>query len=63
VEDVTKDSGVYFIVSPSRWSSNKIGRTWLEQVFKRYTKLVRAITKRLLIVNSYSSHVNIEFVD
>jgi hypothetical protein len=63
VEDVTKDSGVHFIVSPSGWSSNKIGRTWLEQVFERYTKPARATTKRLLIVNGHSSHVNMEFVD
>jgi hypothetical protein len=63
VEDITADSGVHFTKSSNGWSSNKIGRSWLEQVFERYTKPKRATTKRLLIVDGHSSHVNMEFVD
>jgi hypothetical protein len=36
---------------------------WLKQVFERYIKLIRATIKRILIVNSHLSHVNIEFID
>jgi prepilin-type processing-associated H-X9-DG protein len=36
---------------------------WLKKVFDYYTKLARATQKRLLIVDSHSSHVNMAFVD
>jgi hypothetical protein len=36
---------------------------WLKQVFKRYTKLIRATIKRILIVNGHLSYVNMEFIN
>jgi hypothetical protein len=36
---------------------------WLKQVFEHYTKPTKATTKRMLIVNGHSSHVDIEFFD
>jgi hypothetical protein len=63
VSNVTAKSGAHFVLSPSGWSSNRIGRAWLEQVFERYTKPARATTKRLLIVDGHLSHVNMDFVN
>jgi hypothetical protein len=40
-----------------------MGMVWLKQVFERYTKLTRATTKRMLIVDGHSSYVNMEFID
>ena len=60
---MTRDDKAHFTSTPNGWSNNKIGLAWLKQVFKRYTKPSRATTKRLLIVDSYSSHVNMEFID
>jgi hypothetical protein len=62
VNDVTSESAAHFTVSPNGWSSNQIGRVWLKQVFERYTKPVRANIKRLLILDGYLSHVNMDFV-
>jgi hypothetical protein len=36
---------------------------WLKQVFKRYTKLTKATTKHMLIVNSHLSYINIKFIN
>jgi hypothetical protein len=63
VSEVNEDSGVHFAVSENGWSSNAIGLSWLKTVFQRYTKLARATTKRLLIVDGHSSHVNMAFID
>jgi hypothetical protein len=63
VDKVSKNNSVHFAVSYNRWSNNQIGLAWLEQVFEQYTKPKRATTKRLLIVNGYSSYINIKFVD
>jgi hypothetical protein len=57
------ESQGYFTISSNRWSNNNIGLVWLQQVFERYTKPARVTQKRLLIVDSYSSHINIAFVD
>jgi hypothetical protein len=40
-----------------------MGIVWLKQVFERYTKPTKATIKRMLIVNSHLSHVNMEFID
>jgi hypothetical protein len=63
VDEVTTDSKAYFTVSPNGWSNDAIGLSWLQNVFKRYTKPLRTTQKRLLIVNGHSSHVNMAFID
>jgi hypothetical protein len=63
VDDVTTDSKAHFTTSSNGWSNNAIGLAWLQQVFERYTKPSRTTTKRLLIVDGHSSHVNMAFVD
>src|SRR5689334_20229146 len=49
MEEVNKESGVYFDVSTNGWSNDEIRLSWLQQIFERYTKPTRANTKRLLI--------------
>jgi hypothetical protein len=36
---------------------------WLEEVFERYTRSSNSRSKRLLIVDGHSSHVNMEFIN
>ena len=63
VDEVIAESGVHFAVSDNGWSNNAIGLSWLKQVFQRYTKPARTNTKRLLIIDGHSSHVNMEFIN
>ncbi|KAF4627253.1 hypothetical protein G7Y89_g10904 [Cudoniella acicularis] len=63
VDDVTTKSAAHFTVSSNGWSNNAIGLVWLKQVFCRYTKPKRETQKRLLIVDGYSSHVNMAFIN
>jgi hypothetical protein len=53
---------VYISSSPSGWTNNDIGLSWLKQVFDRYTRLKAEQGYRLLILNSYRSHLTIEFI-
>lgn len=62
MQDVNAEDGVHFGVSTNGWSNNEIGLSWLQQVFDRYTKPLRVNTKRLLIMDGHSSHVNMAFV-
>jgi DDE superfamily endonuclease len=63
VQDVTPEDEVFFTTSSNGWSSNAIGFQWLKQVFERYTQPARQTTKRLLLLDGHSSHVNMAFVD
>jgi hypothetical protein len=63
VEDVTESAYTYFTSSENGWSSKKIGLRWLEEVFDRHTKPSNPRTRRLLIVDGHSSHVNMEFIN
>jgi DDE superfamily endonuclease len=63
VDEVTTDSQAHFTTSSNGWSNNNIGLVWLQQVFERYTKPMRATQKRHLIVDGHSSHVNMAFID
>lgn len=40
-----------------------MGLVWLEKVFQRFIKPIREIIKCLLILDSYSSYINIAFVN
>jgi hypothetical protein len=63
VDEVTSESQAHFTVSNNGWSNNAIGLIWLQKIFERYTKPKRTTTKRLLIVDGHSSHINMAFVD
>lgn len=62
-DDIGQDT-TYFTAIPTGWSSNKIGRQWLKMVFNKHTKEKAGIRGyRLLLVDGYSSHVNLDFLD
>jgi hypothetical protein len=63
VKDVHKDAGVYFAATKNRWLNNALGLRWLQKHFKRHIKPKSDRTRRLLLVDGHSSHVNIEFIN
>jgi hypothetical protein len=62
VEDLG-DETAYFAASDNGWSCDDLGLQWLLKVFERHTKTKAGRSKRLLIVDGHSSHVNIKFLD
>lgn len=63
VQDVDSEDEVFFGVTANGWSSHKMGLAWLQKVFERFTKPKTLTTKRLLILDGHSSHINMAFVD
>jgi len=53
----------YFAASDNGWSCNKLGLDWLQKVFDLYTREKAGHSRRLLIVDGHSSHVNMGFLD
>jgi hypothetical protein len=49
--------------SPTGWTNNKLGLTWLKQVFDRFSKAKARRKYRLLILNSHGSHVTMDFIN
>jgi hypothetical protein len=63
LQDVLEGEEAYFASSINGWSSNAFGLDYLKKVFDPYTKKKAGRGKRLLIVDGYSSYVNMEFLD
>ena len=63
VEDVIPESGVYFASTENGWSNNAMGLAWLQRVFERHTKPKSSRTRRILLMDGHSSHVNMAFVE
>ena len=63
VEDVKEGEEVYFASTENGWSCNTLGLDWLERVFERHTKEEAGNRRRLLLVDSHSSHINIAFLN
>ena len=63
VKDVHKDAGVHFASTANGWSNNALGLRWLQTTFENATKPKSDRTRRLLLVDGHSSHVNMEFID
>ena len=63
VEDWVPDQEAYFAVSSKGWSSDEIGLKWLETIFQRCTAAKAGNRRRLLLVDGYSSHINMKFID
>ena len=63
VEDLQDDDDFYFGASSNGWSSDAYGLAWLEQVFEPATRPSSPRTKRLLIVDGHSSHINMAFIN
>ena len=47
--------------SDNGWTTNKIGLTWLTEVFERYTKDRTVGRYQLLILDGHDSHITPEF--
>src|SRR5450432_2638118 len=57
------DETAYFAASDNGWSCDSLGLQWLEKVFDRHTKEKARRSRRLLIVDGHSSHVNRAFIE
>jgi hypothetical protein len=53
----------YFATTQKGWTNENAGLYWLEHVFNRHTKAKVGNHRRLLIVNSHNSHVNMRFIN
>lgn len=53
----------YFAVSEKGWTTNELGFSWLTKVFDPYTKPKVGKSKRLLLTDGHSSHINLRFID
>ena len=63
VEDLQDDNDFFFGASSNGWSNNKYGLRWLIQVFDPITRPSSPREKCLLIINRYSSHINMAFIN
>jgi hypothetical protein len=64
VEDITSgDHSVHVTSSPTGWTNNDIGLSWLKQVFDRYTKEKCRRSWRLLILDGHGSHITLDFLE
>ena len=63
VDDLNEKDTFYFGATENRWTNDTYSLEWLKTVFKPNTRPKRATTKRILIIDSYSSHVNLVFID
>ena len=62
LEDLKEKEDAFFASSSNGWSSNAFGLAYLTQVFDPATRTKAGRGRRLLIVDGYSSHVNMEFI-
>lgn len=62
-QDVDEEDEIFFTTTLNGWSSHQVGMSWLRDVFHRFTKPSRVTTKRLLLLDGHSSHINLAFVD
>jgi hypothetical protein len=53
----------YFAVSKKGWTNEELGMSWLKKIFDRNTREKAGNSRRLLIVDGHSSHVNLKFID
>ena len=53
----------YFGALNSGWSSDVLGLQWLKRVFDRHIKQKASQSRRLLLVDGHSSHVNMKSLD
>jgi hypothetical protein len=63
LDNVKRNDILHMGCSPTRWSNNGFGLAWLRQVFKPYTRRKHGQRHRILILDGYSSHVNIAFIE
>jgi hypothetical protein len=62
MEDLREKEQAFFASSINRWSSNTFGLAYLTQVFDPSICVKTGYKRRLLIIDRYSSYVNMEFI-
>jgi hypothetical protein len=63
VKDLEEKDPFYFASTENGRTNDTYEIEWLKTVFEPHTRPKKATTKRLLIVNSHSSHVNLTFIE
>ena len=63
VKDLEDQDDFFFGASSNGWSNDAYGLQWLTEVFEPATRPTSPRTKRLLIVDGHSSHVNMAFIN
>ncbi|PMD34716.1 DDE-domain-containing protein [Hyaloscypha variabilis F] len=63
VQDLEDDDDFFFGASSNGWTCDAYGLKWLTDVFEPATRPTSPRTKRLLIVDGHSSHVNMAFIN
>ena len=63
VEDLEEQDNVFFGVTQNGQTNDIYGLKWLQEVFEPRTQLIRQTTKCLLIIDSYSSYINLQFIE
>ena len=63
MEDLNEKDSFHFGATENGWTNDAYGLEWLKTVFEPNTRPKRATTKRILIVDGHSSHVNLAFID
>ena len=63
IEDLEDSDDFFFGASSNRWSNDEFGLQWLIEVFDPATRPSSPRTRRLLIVDSYLSYINITFIN
>jgi hypothetical protein len=58
-----EDADTRFAKSPKGWTDNELAYQWLIEVYHPYSlKRIQLGEKRLLILDGYSSHINVKFI-
>jgi hypothetical protein len=57
------EHSVFTTSSPSGWTNNDIGLSWLKQVFERETRRHASTGYRLLLLDGHGSHVTMDFIE
>jgi hypothetical protein len=63
VEKLGDDESPVFGVTENGWTNDAYGLKWLQEVFEPSTRPATRSTKRLLIVDGHSSHINLRFIE
>ena len=53
----------HFAVSKKGWTNEELGFSWLSTIFEPSTKAKAGNSRRILIVDGHSSHLNMRFID
>ena len=63
VEDLDEEYPAFFGSTEKGWTNDAMGLEWLRKVFEPETKQRAGNRRRLLILDGYSSHVNLAFLE